>query len=206
MKLTICAGAALVFAATLSGQNPLTTETKALHDGVKNNLIRAAEKMPEENYGFQATPDVRSFGQLVGHVADAQYLFCAPVKDEKKGPPGIEKTKTSKAELVAALKEAFEYCDGAYAAMDDAKITATVKFFRARTAEADRSQFQHIAQQRALREYRYVYAAEGTGTAVERAALNEPRASPLTSSKRERVATSIPVLVRFANIAAGSQF
>lgn len=128
MKLTLCT-AALVFAATLSGQNPLTTETKALHDGVKNNIIRAAEKMPEENYSFKATPDVRSFGQLVGHVADAQYLFCAPVKDEKKGPPGIEKTKTSKADLVASLKEAFEYCDGAYAAMDDAKITGIVKFF-----------------------------------------------------------------------------
>lgn len=128
MKLTLCS-AALALAASLSAQNPLTTETKALHDGVKNNIIRAAEKMPEEDYSFKPTPDVRSFGQLIGHLADAQHLFCAPVKDEKKGPPGIEKTKTSKADLVAALKEAFDYCDATYAAMDDSKATATVKFF-----------------------------------------------------------------------------
>ncbi|MFN7938865.1 MAG: DinB family protein [Bryobacteraceae bacterium] len=120
---------ALLCAATLSAQNPLTTETKVLYDNVKNNLIRAAEKMPEENYSFKPTPDVRSFGQLVGHVADAQYLFCSPVKDEKKAPPGVEKSKTSKADLVAALKEAFEYCDATYAAMDDSKVTATAKFF-----------------------------------------------------------------------------
>ena len=128
MRLTLCTGA-LLCAATLSGQNPLTTETKVIHDGIKTNIIRAAEKMPEENYGFKATADVRSFGQLIGHVADAQYLFCAPVKDEKKGPPGIEKSKTAKADLVAALKEAFEYCDAAYAAMDDEKIKGAVKFF-----------------------------------------------------------------------------
>ena len=128
MKLTLFTGA-LLCAATMSAQNPLTTETKAMHDGIKNNVIRAAEKMPEENYGFQPTPEVRTFARLVGHIADAQYLFCAPVKGEKKGPPGIEKSKTSKADLVAALKEAFDYCESAYASMDDDKVKEAIKFF-----------------------------------------------------------------------------
>jgi uncharacterized damage-inducible protein DinB len=116
-------------AASLSAQNALTSESKVLYEGVKRNIVRAAEKMPEENYSFKPSPDVRSFGQLVGHIADAQYLFCSPVKDEKKGPPGIEKTKTSKADLVAALQEAFAYCDSAFAAMDDTKVVSSVKFF-----------------------------------------------------------------------------
>ncbi|MBL8174112.1 MAG: DinB family protein [Bryobacterales bacterium] len=128
MKFALYA-AVVTFAATLSAQNPLTTETKTLHDGVRNNILRAAEKMPEEEYAFKPTPDVRSFAQLIGHIADTQYLFCAPVKEEKKGPPGIEKSKTAKADLVAALKEAFDYCDTAYAAMDDAKVVAPIKFF-----------------------------------------------------------------------------
>ena len=128
MKLTLST-LALLCAATLSAQNPLTTETKTLSDGVKNNILRAAEKMPEENYSFKPSPDVRSFGQLVGHVADAQYLFCSAAKDEKKAPPGAEKSLTSKADLVAALKEAFAYCDSAFAAMDDSKAVATTKFF-----------------------------------------------------------------------------
>lgn len=128
MRITLITSA-LFCAATLSAQNPLTSETKALHDGIRNNIVKAAENMPEENYSFKPTPEVRSFGQLVGHIADAQYLFCSAAKEEKKGPPGVEKSKTAKADLVAALKEAFDYCDGAYAAMSDDQITKAVKFF-----------------------------------------------------------------------------
>ena len=75
----------------------------------KNNIIRAAEKMPEENYAFKPTPEVRSFGQLIGHVADAQYLFCSAVLGKPNPAPGVEKSKTTKAELVQALKDAFAY-------------------------------------------------------------------------------------------------
>jgi uncharacterized damage-inducible protein DinB len=85
--------------------------------------------MPEENYSFKATDDVRSFGQLVGHVADAQYAFCSAVLGEKNPAPGVEKGKTSKAELVTALQDAFAYCDKAYDGMTDAHAADTVKFF-----------------------------------------------------------------------------
>ncbi len=85
-------------------------------------VIAAAEKMPEENYSFKPTPEVRSFGQLVGHLADSQYYFCSLAAGEK--PPvagGVEKSKTSKADLVAALKEAVAYCNQTHAGMTDAK-------------------------------------------------------------------------------------
>ena len=84
-------------------------------------VIAAAEKMPEETYSFKPTPDVRSFGQLVGHLADSQYFFCALAAGETKPAGGVEKSKTSKAELVAALKEAVAYCSKTYAGMTDAK-------------------------------------------------------------------------------------
>jgi uncharacterized damage-inducible protein DinB len=83
--------------------------------------VAAAEKMPEENYSFKPTPDVRSFGQIVGHVADSQYFFCALATGEPPQQKNIEKTKTSKADLVAALKEAVGYCQKAYAGMTDAQ-------------------------------------------------------------------------------------
>jgi len=60
------------------------------------------EKMPEENYAFKPTPEVRSFGQLIAHVADAQYAFCSPVLGKSNPAPGIEKSKTTKADLVQA--------------------------------------------------------------------------------------------------------
>src|SRR5208282_564619 len=87
--------------------NPLSAETKTLYTMIKTNIIKAAEKMPEANYAFKPTPDVRSFGQIIGHVADAQYEFCAPVKGETKSSDA-EKI-TSKAALLEALKAAFAY-------------------------------------------------------------------------------------------------
>src|SRR5713101_9572591 len=87
--------------------DPLSAGNKGIYNIIKNNLVRAAEKMPEENYAFKPTPEVRSFGQIVGHVADAQYTFCSAASGEKSPAPGIEKGKTSKADLVQALKDAF---------------------------------------------------------------------------------------------------
>lgn len=122
--------------AAASAQNPMTEGQKFLHEMVKNNILRSAEKMPEDNYSFRPVPEVRSFGQLLGHIADAQYLFCSAVVGKPNPAPGIERSKTSKADLLAALKEAFAYCDAAYAEMTDAKLAETVKFFGREQARA----------------------------------------------------------------------
>src|SRR5438105_4613982 len=83
-------------------------------------IERAAQKMPEEQYAFKPDPAVRSFGQILGHIADADYLFCSAVLGEDSSSPGIEKTKTTKAELTSALHAAFAYCNRAYDALTDA--------------------------------------------------------------------------------------
>lgn len=98
---------------------------RALYDIAKGFLTRAAEQMPEENYSFKPTPDVRSFGQLVGHVANASYFFCATVKGETSPAPADFEKTTGKAALVQALKDAFAYCDGAYQ-ITDMKATEEV--------------------------------------------------------------------------------
>lgn len=109
-------------------QNPITTSEKGLYSFVSGAVIAAAQKMPEENYSFRPTPEVRAFGQLVGHVADAQYMFCSLASGEPNPAKGIEKTKSSKADLVAALKDAVAYCNKAYDSMTDAKGSEMVKF------------------------------------------------------------------------------
>jgi uncharacterized damage-inducible protein DinB len=92
-------------------------------------IERAAEKMPEEQYAFKPDPASRSFGQILGHIADAGYLFCSTVLGESSPSPGIEKTKTTKAELRAALHDAFSYCNRAYDALTDASANETVTAF-----------------------------------------------------------------------------
>ncbi len=127
--LILLATAALAQTPGQGSSNPLSTFNKIAYGQTKNNLLRSAEKMPEENYSFKPTEAVRSFGQIVGHVADAQYLFCSTVLGEKNPAPKIEQTKTSKADLVAALKDAFAYCDKAYDGLTDAAAVEQVKFF-----------------------------------------------------------------------------
>ncbi len=110
-------------------ENPLSAFNKTVYGAVKNILLHSAEKMPEENYSFRPTEMVRSYGQIIGHLADAQYLFCSAVLGEKNPAPNIEKTKTSKADLISALNGAFAYCDRAYDGMSDASAVQMVKFF-----------------------------------------------------------------------------
>jgi uncharacterized damage-inducible protein DinB len=109
--------------------NPITASEKGLYSFVSNAVVGAAQKMPEENYSFKPTPEVRSFGQLVGHVADASYMFCSQTLGEPNPSKGIEKTKTSKADLVAALKDAVAYCNKAFDSMTDAKGSQMVRLF-----------------------------------------------------------------------------
>src|SRR5437660_7592859 len=108
--------------------NPITASEKGFYSFVSSAVIGAAQKMPEENYSFKPTPEVRTFGQLVGHVADANYMFCALGSGQQNPPKGIEKTKTSKADLVAALKDAVAYCNKAFDGMTDAQGGQMAKF------------------------------------------------------------------------------
>ena len=110
-----------------STANPITQSEKGLYLFLVNNVVRAAEKMPEENYSFKPTPDVRSFGQLVGHVADANNMFCALASGEANPMKNVEKTKNSKADLVAGLKDAVAYCSKTFDGMTDAKGSEMAK-------------------------------------------------------------------------------
>lgn len=111
----------------LQAQNPLSSDVMAAYEAVKTNILKAAEKMPESEYNFQATAEERTFGKLIAHVADAQMGICGLAKGEpKRGDAG---SKTSKAELIAALKASNDSCDAVYATMTDADGVAMVKVF-----------------------------------------------------------------------------
>jgi uncharacterized damage-inducible protein DinB len=100
--------------------NPISDSEKRVYAMLSSVVIAAAEKMPEESYAFKPTPEVRTFGQLVGHLADSNYFYCSTVAGDK--PVGdAEKSKTKKADLVAALKDAVAYCNKTYAGMTDAQ-------------------------------------------------------------------------------------
>jgi uncharacterized damage-inducible protein DinB len=138
MIATLVTALLLALAATAAAQsNPQSSGAAHLNDLVKANIIKAAEKMPEEHYPFKPTPEVRSFAQLVGHIADANFGLCSVASSEKPPAMGIEKSKTTKADLVKALQDSYAFCDRAHAEMTDARGTQMVKF-SAGPAEARR--------------------------------------------------------------------
>jgi len=119
----------LVFASVclLQAQDPMSKETKGLYTTVKGYILKSAEKMPQANYSFKPSPEVRNFGAILGHLADDQYFFCSSAKGEKKVTK-IETEVTSKAALIEELKTAFAYCDSAYDGLSDANGAMMMKF------------------------------------------------------------------------------
>jgi uncharacterized damage-inducible protein DinB len=107
--------------------NPISTSEAKVYTMLSGVLVAATEKMSEANYSFKPTADVRSLGQIVGHLADSQYYFCSQTSGESQAGSSVEKTKTSKTELVAALKQAVAYCSKVYGAMTDAKGSEMTK-------------------------------------------------------------------------------
>jgi uncharacterized damage-inducible protein DinB len=106
-------------------ENPLSSEIKQSYQTVKNNIIKSAQEMPEENYSFKPTPDIRSFAQVLGHVAESQMHTCSAVMGAPKSIDAA--SKTSKADLVAALQEGFAQCDKAYGTLTDADASNMIK-------------------------------------------------------------------------------
>ncbi len=101
---------------------------KSLYEMSKAWITKSAEQMPESSYSFKPTPEVRSFGQLIGHLANSQYEFCGPVRGET-GASRTDWEKTSaKADLIKALNEAFAYCDAAFQ-LPEAKTMEEATFF-----------------------------------------------------------------------------
>ena len=106
----------------------LASVAKAMHATIRRNLAEAAEKMPAEEYTFRPTPQIRTFGQLVGHLVEANFFFCSQAAGEKSpATVGNYEQITDKAVLVKALNDSLAYCDGVYAATTDATFMRSVQ-------------------------------------------------------------------------------
>lgn len=99
-----------------------------VYEVVKGHLTAAAEQMPEEFYGYRPVDEVRSFGEIIGHVANANFMICSGAGEMESTATGDYEKETSKAALVAAIKKSFEFCDAAYQ-MSDAKAMEEMDFF-----------------------------------------------------------------------------
>jgi hypothetical protein len=117
----------LVVTASHAQNNPVSAELKQQYAGIKNDLMKAAERMPDGDYSFKPEGEPRTFGQLLTHIAEVQLALCgATAGEQKRGDAG---SKTTKADVRAALKGSFDYCDPLYEGLTDASATQMIKLF-----------------------------------------------------------------------------
>jgi len=109
--------------------NPAVSTARVLWLQLTGYITEAAEEVPEARYAYRPTAEVRTFGQLIGHIAGAQYLICAAALGEPaRSEDEIERTRTTRAELLSALRASTEYCARAYAQADAAVQQPTQLF------------------------------------------------------------------------------
>src|SRR5579863_5316875 len=96
----------------IAAPNPLTTTISIFRSNMQDKIMKSADALPESKYNYRPTKDVRSFAEILTHVADISYFLCSSVKGE--GNPIATTAKVSKTEIMAYLKGSFDYCDGVY--------------------------------------------------------------------------------------------
>ena len=111
--------------------NPLTATLSLFRSNMQDKIMKSAEAMPESKYSYRPTKDVRSFGEIVTHVADISYTLCSNAKGAAN--PATPTVKVSKTEIVAYLKGSFDYCDGAFSGFTDAHLNDPADFFGFKT-------------------------------------------------------------------------
>ena len=115
----------------IAAPNPLTTTLSIFRRNMQDKIMKAAEATPESKYSYRPTKDVRSFGEILTHVADISYYLCANAKGDN--PPATAAANGTKAEIMTYVKGAFAYCDGVFSGFTDAHLNDQADFFGFKT-------------------------------------------------------------------------
>jgi uncharacterized damage-inducible protein DinB len=133
MKTTMLAALAVtLLGPAAAAAQTVTSSLQGLYGITKTNIVATGQLLDEELYAFRPTDEVRSMGELLAHVAGAQYSFCSAAAGESNpNSENFEETRTTKAQILDALEAGFGYCDGVYASTSDDDLSRTLTFFGA---------------------------------------------------------------------------
>ncbi len=102
-------------------------EAQRAYNGLKANILKAANNMPADAYSYKPTPDIRTFARVVNHISEAQGRSCGAANGMTTPPPTVPPETADKAAIVTALQESFDACDKAFAALTDANALEMVQ-------------------------------------------------------------------------------
>jgi uncharacterized damage-inducible protein DinB len=115
----------------ITAPNPLTATISIFRNNMQDKIMKAVDAMPESKYSYRPTKDVRSFAEILDHVADISFILCSNVKGE--ATPATAPAAGSKTKMKVRLKGAFDYCDAVYSGFTDAHLNDAADFFGFKT-------------------------------------------------------------------------
>ncbi len=100
------------------------SETLTAYTRLKPNVLKAADKMPDADFQYKPTPEIRTYARIINHITEAQFTTCSTLNGTKVDmKTAVPSDTADKATIVAALKASFDECDKAYATLTDANLT-----------------------------------------------------------------------------------
>ena len=116
-----------VWAQAPAGTGDPAAEVRGAYMRLQPNLVKAAEKMPADQYGYKPTPEIRSFARVVNHVTEAQFHTCTTLNGGTFDPKSVPGDEAGKDAVLAGLKASFAECDKAYGALTAENVTEKLK-------------------------------------------------------------------------------
>jgi uncharacterized damage-inducible protein DinB len=102
----------------------LTAEIRRAFQSTSTNLLKAAREMPEDSYNFKPSDDVRSFGELVTHIARVQQALCENINGHA-AKNAVQ--PASKEAMVKALDDSIGECTISFAELSAQNENKMVK-------------------------------------------------------------------------------
>lgn len=127
--LSVIAVLATAAASAGAQANPVTDALRAMVPGASRNFVGAAQEMPADKYGYHPTEAQRTFGALVLHVATSNDFLCSKISGQAAPNEAKLTAESPKADLVARVKRSFDYCESAFAKLNDAVLSDSIPFF-----------------------------------------------------------------------------
>ncbi len=120
--LLACATLALPLALSAQAPSGPAAEAQASYNRLKPNILKAADKMPEADFQYKPTPEIRTYARIVNHITEAQFHTCTTLNGGKFDPKSVPSDTADKATIIAGLKASFDECDKAYGALTDGSV------------------------------------------------------------------------------------
>lgn len=135
LAVLLTAAAVLFFSLPLRAQqgpdDPVTTAVRRNLDRYGKWIVASARQMPADKYSFRPDTTVRTFGEMIEHVARSNNYMCSSIGGMQR-PEGKDAAANDKEALVSMLAASFDLCRKALGGVDDSMLSEPIPFFGGR--------------------------------------------------------------------------